>query len=128
MKLLLFLLVVFIALTAIVSGSLMINDPDGSTLDLSVNLLSSTPFKNFLVPGIILTGLVGGMNLLAVFYNLQRNKNRYNWAMAGGFLLCGWILLQMFLINVTHWLHFIYMGTGILVILIAYQINGKWAV
>lgn len=128
MKTLLFLLSVFIALTALISGLLMISNPDGSILNLPLNLLSNTPFKDFLVPGMILAGLVGGTNLLAVFFNLQRHANRYNWSIAGGFMISGWIVIQMLLINAVHWLHFIYLGAGILVILISYQLKGKWAV
>lgn len=128
MKTLLFLLVSFIAVTSTLSGLLMISKPDGSILNLPLSLLEGTVFKNFLLPGILLTVLVGGANLLAVFYNLQRHPNRYNWAMAGGIMISGWIIVQMILIHAAHWLHFIYLGIGLLIILIAYQLKGKWAV
>lgn len=128
MKTLLFILVSFIAVTSTLSGLLMISKPDGSILNLPLSLLEGTVFKNFLLPGILLTALVGGVNLLAVFYNLQRHPNRYNWAMAGGIMISGWIIVQMILIHAVHWLHFIYLGLGLLIILIAYQLKGKWAV
>lgn len=128
MKTLLFILVSFIAVTSTLSGLLMISKPDGSILNLPLSLLEGTVFKNFLLPGILLTALVGGVNLLAVFYNLQRHPNRYNWAMAGGIMISGWIIVQMILIHAAHWLHFIYLGLGLLIILIAYQLKGKWAV
>jgi hypothetical protein len=128
-KTLLFILLSFIAVTAFVSGLLIISSPDGGgILNLQLSLLKNTPFKNFLVPGIILTVFVGITNLLAVFFNIQRHANRYNWAMAGGLMLCGWIIVQMILLNVTSWLQFIYLGTGLQVMLIAYQLKGKWAV
>ena len=44
MKLLLFLLTAFVALTAILSGALLVSYPDGSLLNLSVDLLKATPF------------------------------------------------------------------------------------
>ena len=128
MKLLLFILVSFIALTATISGLLMISNPDGGILNLPLRLLDETPFKNFMVPGILLTIIVGGVNLLAIFYNIQRHDKRYSWAMAGGFLLIGWLIAQMILIRTLHWLHFIYLGIGLLIILIAFQLKGKWAV
>jgi len=37
-------------------------------------------------------------------------------------------LVQLLLIQAAHWLHFIYLGIGLLIILIAYQLKGKWAV
>ena len=81
-----------------------------------------------MVPGILLTIIVGGVNLFAIFYNIQRHDKRYSWAMAGGFLLIGWLIAQMILIRTLHWLHFIYLGIGLLIILIAFQLKGKWAV
>ncbi len=128
MKTLLFILLSFIAVTSTLSGLMIISKPDGSILYLPISLLEGTVFKNFLLPGILLTVLVGGANLLAVFYNLQRHPNRYNWAMAGGIMIIGWIIVQMILIHAAHWLYFVYLGTGLLIILIAYQLKGKWAV
>ena len=92
MRSFLFILVSFIAGTSTLSGLLMISNPDGGVLSLSPALLYGTPFKDFLVPGILLTTIVGFVNLLAVFYNLQRHPNRYNWAIAGGMTISGWII------------------------------------
>ena len=128
MKTLLFILVSFIAVTSTLSGLLMISRPDGEILNLPISLLEGTSFKDFLIPGILLTTIVGGVNLLAVFFNMQRNPNRYNWAITGGVTITGWIIAQMILIRTIHWLHFIYLGIGLLIILIAYQLKGKWAV
>lgn len=128
MKTILFILVSFIALTAALSGLVMISNPDGSILNLPISLLENTPFKNYRTPGILLTVLVGGVNLMAVFYNMQRHPTRYNWAIAGGCMISVWILIQLLLIQAAHWLHFIYLGVGLLIILIAYQLKGKWAV
>lgn len=128
MRTLLFILVSFVAITSTLSGLLLVSKPDGSILSLPLRLLEGTVFKNFLLPGILLTALVGGTNLLAAFYNLQRHPNRYNWAMAGGIMISGWIIAQMILLQVADWLHFIYLVMGILIILIAYQLKGKWAV
>jgi len=128
MKSLLFLLTAFIAVTSTLSGLLMISSPDGSLLHLPLSVLYRSPFKNFLIPGILLTVFVGSVNLLAVFYNLQRDPKRYKWATAGGVMITGWIITQILIIQSAHWLHFLYLGIGILIILIAYQLKGKWAV
>jgi len=128
MKTLLLLMISFIAITSTISGVLLVSDPGGSIMNLPLTLLNGTPFKNYLIPGIILTAIVGGVNLVAVVYNIQKSSNRYNWAMAGGMMICGWIIVQMIIIRAAHWLHFLYLGTGLLIILIAYQLKGKWAV
>ena len=128
MKTFLFVLISFVALTAIVSGLLLISKPDGSILNLQQSVLNGTPFNNFLLPGIILASVVGGTNLLAVFFNMQSHPGRYTWAMAGGLMTCGWIVVQILLINTFYWLQFIYIAAGLSTILIAYQLKGKWAV
>ncbi len=128
MKTLLFILVFFIALTSALSGLLMMSDPGGEILNLPLSLLVDTPFKDFRIPGFLLATIVGGTNLLAVFYNIQRHPGRYNWAIAGGIMISGWIIAQVILIRTVHWLHFIYLGIGLLIILIAWQLKGKWAV
>ena len=128
MKSLLFILLSFLALTAILSGLFMISKPNGEIINLPLNLLDETPFKDFLIPGILLTTVVGGVNLIAAVFNFQRHNKRYNWAIAGGSVISGWILVQMILMDTAHWLHFLYLGIGILIILLAYQLKGKWAV
>ncbi|MBL0181953.1 MAG: hypothetical protein IPP96_06510 [Chitinophagaceae bacterium] len=125
MRTLLFILVCFVAITSLVSGILIITHPDGSVMQMSVDLLKTSPFKNFLVPGIVLTVLVGGTNLLAAFFNMKRSANRYNWALAGGVMISGWTVVQMILINTIFWLQFVYLGIGIVIMLIAYQLKGK---
>ena len=127
MKSLLFILLSFLALTAILSGLFMISKPNGEIINLPLNLLDGTPFKDFLIPGILLTTVVGGVNLIAAVFNFQRHNKRYNWAIAGGIVVTGWIVMQMTLIYAAHWLHFLYLGIGILIILLAYQLKGKWA-
>ncbi|HET9431146.1 MAG TPA: hypothetical protein VFO70_08215 [Chitinophagaceae bacterium] len=128
MKIFLFILVSFIAVTSTLSGLLMLSDPDGGLLTLPLSLLEGTPFQNYLFPGVLLAGLVGGVNIVAVYSYIARTKSRYNWSIAGGSMIIGWIIVQMILIQSVHWLHFIYLGAGVLIILISYQLKGKWAV
>lgn len=128
MRSLLFTLVSFIAVTSTLSGLLMISSPNGQVLNLSPELLHGTPFKDFVMPGILLIAIVGVVNLLAVLFNLGRHPRRYNWAMAGGIMISCWIVVQMILIQTIHWIHFLYLIIGIFIVLIAYQLKGKWAV
>jgi hypothetical protein len=128
MKTLLFILLSFIAVTATISGILMISQPDGSILHLKPELLAGSPFKNFMVPGILLACVVGAVNLAAVFLNIMRHRQRYNVAIAGGAVMVTWILVQVMMIGTIHWLHILYFSIGLLVVLGAYQLKGRWAV
>lgn len=128
MKLFLFLLTAFVALTATVSGAFLVGYPDGSTFSMSTRLLIETPFRDFLVPGLVLCIAVGGTNLVAVILNLQTHPARYNWAIAGAVMLIGWVVVQMLLISTLHWLQFAYLGIALMILLLSWQLKGKWAV
>ena len=69
----LFLLISFIAVTATLTGLLLISQPNGSLLNLPLNLLEGTFFKSYLIPGTSVVIFVGGINMLAVFYNLKNH-------------------------------------------------------
>jgi len=128
MKTLLFIFVSFVVITAIPSGLILLYVPDGSTLNLSTGLLEQTPFKDFRIPGLILAILVGGCNLIALFLQMKKSKRQYNWSRAGCAILSGWIITQMILIGTFHWLHVVYLFAGVFILLIAYQLKGKWIV
>ena len=128
MKLFLNLLLAFVALTSIVSGALLVASPDGSLFHMSTVILKSTPFSSFLIPGLILCILVGGSNLVALVFNLRSHPLRFNATIAGGIVLIGWTVVQMFLIGVSHWLQFVYLGIGLMILLLTWQLKGKWAV
>ena len=102
----------------------MISDPKGQAFNLPTRLLENSPFNDFIIPGILLT-IIGAINLFAVFFNMQRQFNRYNWSMAGGVLVSGWIVLQMILVQDFYWLHFVLLLAGILIMLISLQLKGK---
>lgn len=125
MKTLLDILLFFVAITALISGVIIILHPDGSMMQMSTDLLKTSPFKTFLIPGIVLTVFVGGSSAVALVLNILKNKRRYEWAIAAGVMTCGWVIVQMILINIFFWLQFVYLGIGILMILIAYQLKGK---
>ncbi|MBX7108165.1 MAG: hypothetical protein K1X61_05900 [Chitinophagales bacterium] len=128
MKTFLNLLLGFVAMSATFSGLLLIIHPDGSTLNLSTSLLSGTPFNDFSIPGLILSVVVGGTHLAAIVQNMKHATSRYNWSMAAGIVLAGWIIVQLLLIGETHWLQLLYLVIGALTIFASYQLKGKWAV
>lgn len=128
MKSLLFFLVAFIALGSLVSGIMIISHPDGSLFNLPLSLLEPTPFTDYRTPGIFLVLFSGVPGIIALFLLLLRHPGAYNWCIAAGVMISCWIVGQMLMIQVLHWLQFLFLGMGALIILIAYQLKGKWAV
>lgn len=99
--------------------------PDGVILNLPLSLLKDTPFKDYFIPGLLLTLLIGGSHFLAVYYNLIRHPRRYNYAIAAGFLLCVWMIAQISVFNGILWADVTMILIGIMIVLIAYQLRGK---
>jgi hypothetical protein len=128
MRYILLALLFFIGLTALLSGLLLLLQPDGSWLGLPLSLLEPTPFRDYTWPGLGLAFGVGAVHLLAFYLEIRGHRFRHNWAMAAGLLLTSWILAQLLLIETLHWLHVVYGGFGLLCILLAWQLKGKWAV
>jgi hypothetical protein len=128
MKLFLFFLILFVAVTATVSGALLAIYSDGSLFHMSTVILKTTPFSNFLVPGLILCLVVGGSNILAFILHLKAHPLRSSWTITGGIMVVGWVVVQMLLIGAVHWLQFVYLGIGIMILLLNWQLKGKWAV
>lgn len=128
MRTLLISLLFVVAFTAIPCGMMLVIEPDGSVLQMSLAVLSSTPFYSFLIPGVVLSVFVGGVNAIALVMCLFKKPFQYRWAMAGGVILILWILAQLSMISGFHWLQLLYLGIGVLTILTAYQLRGKWAV
>ena len=125
MKSFLFVLTSFVAVTSLLSGLLMISNPDGEVFNLSIRLLNGTPFRDFKIPGILLTTLVGITNLIATLFIIIRQQKRYSWSLAAGISLCGWVIAEIAMIDTQYWLHFIYLTTGILIILVSLRLKGR---
>lgn len=84
-------------------GSLLVAAPDGRHMDLPVSLLNGV-FPDFLIPGIILTGM-GILSAFAFVATLRRSRR--DWFLASTALL-GWVIwfvTEIIVLQELHWLH-----------------------
>jgi hypothetical protein len=102
----------FIAPGAIISGLFMILAPDGSLMKMPLTMLSGTPFRDFLVPGIILFTVNGLGNLLSGVLSFRRHKLAGFAGITFGLGLMIWIFVQVSLIGGGSWLQYLYFGLG----------------
>jgi hypothetical protein len=86
---------VFLGIGALFGGGALIVAPDGHLLGMPVKLLAGSPFPSFLVPGIILFGLVGVAPILAAAITLRRQVLAPLAAVAVGLTLIGWVSVEM---------------------------------
>lgn len=110
------LLLLFNGTGAVYGGWQLMTSPDGSGLQMTVDYLRYSPFDSFLIPGIVLF-IANGLGSFAV---LTAMALRYRRAplliVAQGMILCGWIVIQIALVHMTYYLHFVMGATGVLLI------------
>ena len=109
-----FIIQVLVAFGALVSGFLLVLYPSGKFLGMSVQLLSNSPFSNFLIPGIILVLINGvGQTFASI---LTFRKLRYAGFVGAifGLGLIIWIFTQVNIIGGGHWLQYSYFVIGVI--------------
>ena len=125
------LLLMFISIGAIYGGGSMIMAPDGSLLKMDKSWLEILPFKNFLIPGIILFLFLGVFPLFALTGLFFRKNSRiinslniysdkywgWTFTLYTGIISIIWIVVQQLLTSYFI-LQPIISGTGILIVII----------
>jgi hypothetical protein len=116
---------VFIAVGAIPAGLSMIINPDGSDIGLPIDLLSNSPFQNFLIPGLFLFIVNGLFTAIGAFLSFTRNKYAGISGMGLGFILMLWISIQVYFIGLTHLLQPTYFLIGLVEMILGYFLIPK---
>lgn len=123
----------FQAVGAVYGGLALAIGPDGSILQIPVSWLQHSPFKSFLIPGLILCILLGLLPLVVAF-GLVLKPNwkalemlniypRRHWsltyALYFGIMLVCWILIQLALVQQYFWLQPVMGLIGVLIIILS---------
>lgn len=129
---LLMLLLVLLSLGALAGGGALMVAPDGHLLKMPISMLKYSPFRNFLMPGAILFSL-DGIFPMAVAYALWKRPRwrrpealnpfkrvHWSWAasLAAGVILIVWITVEVALLRSVAFLHILYFGWGLLIIVL----------
>ena len=126
-------LLLLLSLGALAGGGALLAEPDGRALGVPVALLAGTPFRDYFIPGVLLFTFLGVYPAVVSFALWRRPSwkwperlnpiRRMHWAwMAGlsvGIALIVWILSQMMLLGCCYALQYLYLGWGVLVLIVA---------
>ena len=95
----LFILILFQALSGIAGGIGLVSDPSGESIGIPVSWLDGSPFSDYMIPGLILLFVLGVFPLI-VFYGLLK-KFRYSWSgsLLIAFGLIIWIGVEILIIG-----------------------------
>ena len=104
-------LAVFQALSALLGAFLAIACNGAG---VPVEHLAGSPFTSFLVPGLILGGVVGGTQLAAAVALLAQRRVALLLSAVAGFGMLIWIFAELVIIRQYSWLQSAYFALGIL--------------
>ena len=102
---------------ALFGGGQLMMHPDGSTMDLSLDLLKHSPFHDYLIPGIVLFFANGLFSFFVIAMILLDSRNYVLYIIAQGIILIVWILVQVIIIKMVTQLHVLLGTVGILLII-----------
>jgi len=128
----LILLQILLGVGAVLSGAMLVAAPDGHLLQMPLSMLQYSPFPNFLIPGVILSTLLG-IYPLVVAYSLWKRpawrwpdvinpfkRTHWSWAgsLAAGVIVVIWIVVEVIMLRSVGFLHVLYFVWGIALILL----------
>ncbi|MGV3656720.1 MAG: hypothetical protein ACO1NX_02155 [Chitinophagaceae bacterium] len=127
MRTLLTILVGFVAAATFVAGTMLLTAPYSYVSELMEVLWGPLIFEDWLLPGIVVTLLVGLAHLAAFLACLAGGKNSYRITLYAGSLLSLWMVVLLAFTPGFYPLHFIFLVIGLLIVLAAYHLLGKMA-
>jgi len=133
MKNILVCLLGFLSIGAFYGGILLIIKPDGSLFEMPIEILQNSPFKNFLIPGIILLFTFGIIPIYIIYAIIKRPDNKFlqklnllydyhyslTFSVYIGIALIIWINVQTLFFNSVEIIHTFYSSYGILIVCVA---------
>jgi hypothetical protein len=126
MRTLLAIFISIVGITSMLIGILLIAYPILTAYEFSLNFFQPAFSNNFLLPGamFIITGII---NLSALLSGAHRNKTQYNWALAAGLSTITWVVLHSVQLQSIPLLYLAYLIFGYIIVLLSWQLKGKWA-
>lgn len=108
------LLLLFNGIGAIYGGWLFMIDPSGVKIGMSLSYLQHSPFTNYFIPGIILFIANGLLSFLIAMFVLFKWKYYTRLITLQGIVLIIWLIVQIMMIDLVYFLHFIMGVVGIM--------------
>jgi len=113
----------FVGLSGLVGGIPLVVHAHGEPWWMPQSLLRYSPFRSFLIPGIILFLAIGVLSSLVFWMTLQAQPGYGWWVALQGCVLLGWLVVEVIMLRLAAWPHYFYgavalllVGTGIMLV------------
>lgn len=116
-----------VAAGALPAGWALAADPSGDVLRLPLEWLAGTPFRDYLIPGLVLLLVNGAGQATGCWLTVKRRPAYRAAAGALGGLLMLWIVLQLYWIGYQSLLQPLYLAIGALEIELARRTSKRLA-
>jgi hypothetical protein len=117
-------LLFLLGMAALAAGYSFIVEPSGQGVGISTDYLRETaPFKNFLIPGIVLFTVNGVLSCIIAVLAIKKRKYYALLILMQGCIYIGWISIQLTMVKVFHPLHAIVASSGAILILIGFVLS-----
>jgi hypothetical protein len=103
---------VFIGIGGVSGGFGLVTEPSGANLGFDVDLLSKSPFSDYLIPGLILLVVIGFGSLAGGVLSILRYRYSSEIAAVSGAFLMIWITAQVWWIGLRVWLQPLFFCLG----------------
>ena len=127
MRTLLIILIAFVGLTATLLGMLLIAYPVVTAYGFTMEPLQPAILNSFLIPGVLFV-IIGSINLAALYSSTQRTRTQYSWPLAASSLTIAWIVIHSAVLRAIPWIYITYFICSLFIMLLSWQLKGKWAV
>ena len=105
---------IFVGIWGFAGGSGLALDPSGAKVGIPLEYIADSPFKDYLIPGIILFVVNGLGSLAGALASFNRKRYSGEIGLALGAFLVIWILVQLYWVTWFHWLHALFLSLGLL--------------
>lgn len=114
---------IFVALCAVGGGVGLIFT---NGLGMPASWLSNSPFSSYIIPGLTLLFMIGGIHILSAIWQWKGRYSAPIISAVSGFGLLIWIFTELYIIRQPHFLQAIFFGVAIITLsLVILQLNNN---
>ncbi|SDM68648.1 hypothetical protein [Siphonobacter aquaeclarae] len=106
-------------LGALPAGYSFMVHPDGHALGMDTGMLRYSPFRDFLIPGMLLFVFNGCFSVATLWLLLKKHANAPRFVAFQGAILVIWILTQVVMLRTLNILHVVFGTIGLVLLLLS---------